>query len=456
MPPAAVKAKAKRAVTASAKATRAGDIAAAEALEDEAEPVKKKRGRPKKKKAEETPVSELIQEDTATDSKDEIDVEWTLVTAIESDEATRDSFFPGVGAIKLNGGTPKTHFHYQLAITCFADHPFYEESFEPAGAKFWRGKIKNRIGALVLKAKDNMAAMGETGAGIESEAEIGTGTALSTKWDLIKSESPWFFNMRTLIVARPNLRPVGLGNNETEIDTSILLRTNDADADADDIDTSSNGVNDADDTSTALDDIKDGTRSVEPNSDSDDELPAAGAIVAGALKRPRATSSDGPKEKQRAVKKTRPQTATSVPATAAPVKKLAKTQDKFAAIVLAEEETTQRALGLKREKVKGQTEVQLAKIRAEADLKIAKQNGDTDRKRRKRESKTDLSRLRMEQEHQYRMAQLQSRAGPSTFAGSATSSSHHADSLSGFDDSGLPLPGFGGQLYGYEDYKKFD
>jgi hypothetical protein len=62
----------------------------------------------------------------------------------------------------------------------------------------------------------------------------------------------------------------------------------------------------------------------------------------------------------------------------------------------------------------------------------------------------------MEQEHQYRMAQLQSRAGPSTFAGSATSSSHHADSLSGFDDSGLPLPGFGGQPYGYGDYKKFD
>lgn len=174
--------------------------------------------------------------------------------------------------------------------------------------------------------------------------------------------------MRTLIAARPNLRPVGLGNNETEIDTSILLRTNDADADADDIDTSSNGANDADDTSTAPDDIKDGTRSVEPNSDSDDELPAAGAIVAGALKRPRAASSDGPKEKQRAVKKTRPQTATSVPATAAPVKKLAKTQDKFAATVLAEEETAQRALGLKREKVKGQTEVQLAKIQAEADL----------------------------------------------------------------------------------------
>ncbi|KAJ7812894.1 hypothetical protein B0H14DRAFT_3751882 [Mycena olivaceomarginata] len=437
MPPAAVKAKTKRAVTASAKATRAGDIAAAEALEDEAEPVKKKRGRPKKKK-EETPVSEPVQEDTATDSKDEIDVEWTkeltwtLVTAIESDEATRDSLFPGVGAIKLNGGMPKTHFHYQLAITCFADHPLYEESFEPAGPKFWRGKIKNRN----RSAKDNMAAMSETGAGIESEAEIGTGTALSTKWDLIKIESPWFFNMRTLIAARPNLRPVGLGNNETEIDTSILLRTNDADAD--DIDTSSNGANDADDTSTAPDDIKDGTRSVEPNSDSDDELPAAGAIVAGALKRPRNASSD---------------------ATAAPVKKPTKTKDRFAATVLAEEETAQRALGLKREKVKGQTEVQLAKIRAEADLKIAKQTGDTDRKRRKREARTDLTRLRMEQEHQYRMAQLQSRSGPSTFAGSAASSSHHVDrdSLSGFDDSGLPpLPGVGGQSYNYGDYYKAD
>jgi hypothetical protein len=268
---------------------------------------------------------------------------------------------------------------------------------------------------------------------------------------LIKIKSPWFFNMRTLIAARPNLRPVGLGNNETEIDTTILLHSYDAD------DTSSSDGNDADDTSTAPDDTKDGTRSVEANSDSDDELPAVGAIVAGALKRPRdVKSEDDPKEKPRPVKKTRPQMATSAPAAAASMKKPTNTKDKFAATVLAEEETAQCLLELKRQKVKGQTEVQLAKIRAEADLKIAKQNGDTDRKRRRRESKTELSRLKMEQQ-QYRMAQFQSHAGPSTFAGSAASSSHHTDSLSGFDNSGLPpLPGFGDQSYNYGDYRKFD
>ncbi|KAJ6447428.1 hypothetical protein C8R45DRAFT_948532 [Mycena sanguinolenta] len=271
-----------------------------------------KRGRPKKKK-EETPVPVPIKEDTATDSKDETDIEWTkeltwtLITAIESDEPTQDSLFP--------------------------------ETFESAGINFWRGKIKNRIGVPRITWWP-WANRGETGAGIESEAEIGPRTGLSTKWDLIKLESPWFFNMRTLIAARPNLHPVGLGNNETEIDTSRLLHSSDADNN----DTSSNGRNNNEDTSTAPDDTKDGTLSVE---DSDEQLPAVTAIVAGALKHPRdAKSNDDPKAKQGAAK-TRPQKATSAPVAVVPVKKPTNTKDKFAATVLAEEETTQHLLGLK-------------------------------------------------------------------------------------------------------------
>ncbi|KAJ6448118.1 hypothetical protein C8R45DRAFT_948176 [Mycena sanguinolenta] len=320
MPPAAVEPKAKRAVTTSAKATRAGDIAATKAQDEAAAvPVKKKCGRPKKKK-EETPVPVPIKEDTATDSKDETDIEWTkeltwtLITAIESDEPTQDSLFP--------------------------------ETFESAGINFWRGKIKNRIGVLVLKAKDNMVAMGETGAkqgrGLRARQRLAPGLDCQLNGvDLIKLESPWFFNMRTLIAARPNLHPVGLGNNETEIDTSILLHSSDADNN----DTSSNGRNDNEDTSTAPDDTKDGTLSVE---DSDEQLPAVTAIVAGALKRPRdAKSNDDPKAKQGAAKKTRPQKATSAPVAVVPVKKPTNTKDKFAATVLAEEETTQHLLGLK-------------------------------------------------------------------------------------------------------------
>ncbi|KAJ6458697.1 hypothetical protein C8R45DRAFT_942531 [Mycena sanguinolenta] len=289
MPPAAVEPKAKRAVTTSAKATRAGDIAATKAQDEAtAVPVKKKSGRPKRRKKR--PQCQCPSR-------------------------------------KIPPQTPKTR---QISKT-----------FESAGINFWCGKDKEPY----WRAKDNMVAMGETGAklgwGLRARQRLAPGLDCQLNGvDLIKLESPWFFNMRTLIAARPNLHPVGLGNNKTEIDTSILLHSSDADNN----DTSSNGRNDDEDTSTAPDDTKHGTLSVE---DSNEQLPAVTAIVTGALKRPRnAKSNDDPKAKQGAEKKTWPQKATSAPVAAVPVKKPTNTKDKFAATVLAEE-TTQHLLGLK-------------------------------------------------------------------------------------------------------------
>ncbi|KAJ6613701.1 hypothetical protein B0H10DRAFT_2436356 [Mycena sp. CBHHK59/15] len=71
--------------------------------------------------------------------------------------------------------------------------------------------------------------MGETGAGLATEEEITPGTALATEWDKIKKDLPWFYHIRTLIVSRPNLQPVGIGNNKTDFDISLLLHTNDVD-----------------------------------------------------------------------------------------------------------------------------------------------------------------------------------------------------------------------------------
>jgi hypothetical protein len=41
---------------------------------------------------------------------------------------------------------------------------------------------------------------------------------------LIKETFPWFFEVRELISERPNLIPVGIGNNNTEIDMTTYLQ----------------------------------------------------------------------------------------------------------------------------------------------------------------------------------------------------------------------------------------
>lgn len=39
----------------------------------------------------------------------------------------------------------------------------------------------------------------------------------------ILHESPWYFGFKALIAERPNTNPVGLGNNNAEVDTSVLM-----------------------------------------------------------------------------------------------------------------------------------------------------------------------------------------------------------------------------------------
>ncbi|KAJ7874284.1 hypothetical protein B0H13DRAFT_2551810 [Mycena leptocephala] len=242
--------KPKRAATTSAKARNAAAIAAAEAQEPAEKPMKKARGHPPKKlKAEAVPVEV---EDELEESKDSVDggvlelvdntvidwtpeLTWTLISAIEEDEEIRDGLFPGVGAIKLSGGKPKTHYYYSLAVKCFAEHEKYKDIFavdpeqSPATLakqrKLWTENIKNKIKPLITKARENIIEMGQTGAGIASADDIKPGTNLATKWDLIKKDSPWFFHVRSLIASRPNLQPVGLGNNDSAFDVDLLLRT---------------------------------------------------------------------------------------------------------------------------------------------------------------------------------------------------------------------------------------
>lgn len=271
------------------------------------------------------------------------------------------------------------------------------------------------------KTREQMNVMGQTGAGVESEKEILPGTALKTKWgefwhtcwrqtrltgliDEIKNDSPWFWEMCSLIGERPNLRPVGIGNNDDEMDLSLLLQSDGNDRPSspeefpahlgfgdDDTDAMHAGADGAD-----VDD-----------SDSDSERPA---------KRKKAPTPD-----QVVVKKTKPQPAISAPTVKSASSKPAKpttAKDKFTATVLAEEETEQVRLRLKKEQAKAKTSIALAQIDAAARVKIEKSKAKARVKGEEKIARLQLARDKIAQEHQFRMAQLHqsshAAAGPSS------------------------------------------
>ncbi|KAJ7810346.1 hypothetical protein B0H14DRAFT_2863963, partial [Mycena olivaceomarginata] len=151
--------------------------------------------------------------------------------------------------------------------------------------------------------------MGQTGEGIEKEEDIHPGTAFTTKWDKIKKEFPWFFHVRSLIGERPNLMPTGLGNNESEVDLSLLL-TSDRDGD--------------DTSSFAPDDTTEGPGSptgstapvvvVDVDDDSDSDLPPPALLAAPSTIRKRKPSESGVDTVKPEKKKTKPSPGVSQPA----------------------------------------------------------------------------------------------------------------------------------------------
>ncbi|KAJ6599508.1 hypothetical protein B0H10DRAFT_1959106 [Mycena sp. CBHHK59/15] len=120
-----------------------------------------------------------------------------------------------------------------------ASTPKYMDAFinaiKPKQRRAWSNKIKNRLKALVTKAREHITEMGETGAGIGAEDEILPGTALTTKWGEFgaygsaKSTRHGSSTCGSSLRHAPNLQPVGLGNNDTQIDTSILIASHDGD-----------------------------------------------------------------------------------------------------------------------------------------------------------------------------------------------------------------------------------
>jgi hypothetical protein len=164
----------------------------------------------------------------------------------------------------------------------------------------------------------------------------------------------------------------------------------------------------------------------------DDEEDSMTMDKSGSSKR-KATATDGMKKSTFDGKKTSACSAKSTPATQPAAKKAKTGTSKLDAIMVKEEETTQKVLELKKIKAKGEADKALAKIQAKSDLKLQQYK----LKAQLAMKKMEMEEKRRDHEFQLRMAQLgQSRAGPSTesFGAMATTASP------GWSDVGSATP----------------
>lgn len=271
---------------------------------------------------------------------------------------------------------------------------------------------------MVDKTREYVKDMGETGAGMTTAEMMRAHPGLVNRWgmpicltlnvapaehssEVIETKTPWFFEVRTLISERPSLCPAGVGNNDTPIDTSLLLPSDDAiqtftaiDAEIDAFEgqSTSSGWDDSVDPG-AENDQDEITSDVTPyNSGTEKTIPAKRKP-----EKPEAPSkADG--------KKTSARPGISAPAAVRDTSKRPKsTTDRFADIAKLEEETAQREIDLKKVKAKGATEVKIVKLNAQARTKIEKER-----------LKAALATKRLEQDFQIRMAELQHRQASSS------------------------------------------
>jgi hypothetical protein len=211
--------------------------------------------------------------------------------------------------------------------------------------------------------------------------------------DVIKETCPWFWKLKELIGERPNVNPVGIGNNASPIDDSVLGPseldltddfTTNGDL-TDDFPTNGDGPGDS---ATGDDPFK-----IESDGDSLD-------------------SDSAPTRKRKLVpdvtdvglkKKTSAKAGTSMPAAtpgATSSKKPKNVVEKFVEVAKAEEETTHKILDLKKERERGKAAATVASIQAKKDIQM-----------QKAKLRANAKQLKMTQDHEFRMLQLRQSLG---------------------------------------------
>jgi hypothetical protein len=188
---------------------------------------------------------------------------------------------------------------------------------------------------------------------------------------MISESFLWLWKIKELIDDRPSMVPVGLGNNESEIDMFSYLPGTD---DGQDFETSEGGLEEEGDDD--LEQIFDGTEV----KGEDDCMPMA---------RGRKRKVD-PDEK-----KTGARPGVSAPSVPGGSKKSRNMMDRFTDAVNAEETTAQKQLEVKRARVDLQKATAIARIQAQTKLQMSKD-----------QLRADLKREKLRMEHEFRMAQI--------------------------------------------------
>ncbi|OJT11169.1 hypothetical protein TRAPUB_12326 [Trametes pubescens] len=361
--------------------------------------------------------------------RDDHELSWKLLTAITDDLDIQNTLFPPPGSnasTKHGGGKRKADHHWELCKTIFTGHPEYGPTFEAiksgdAGERRrWSSKIKNRLQRMVtltVKAK-NM--LGQTGEGIIHESDINmeaTSSEFRNKWELVKADCPYFFQMRDLVAQRPNHAPVGLGNSASSVDGGVMLDNVAVElGDADTSDTSGDEREHERETQpgpdgnvSGADEDPDGVEvdtGVGGGSDSDsDQSDGANVVDAGSETGERTgkrKKTDGAHHKKKTP--ARPNKSAPAPAGVGGSERSKTKGKKFKGaldleeLAKAEETTKQQELELARDKIRYNT----TKLKSKTELKMQREK-----------MKFELRRLQMEQRKDLMLAQMRLKAAPS-------------------------------------------
>jgi hypothetical protein len=181
----------------------------------------------------------------------------------------------------------------------------------------------------------------------------------------IHEKHPWFWTLKEIISKQPNLVPTGIGNNDTGYDLNVLLHGDSSEAGG--YLGESSGTSDSIGMGLeAEDEDAEGENEDEVNEDT---------MLRGKKRKHEDIDMDGKKSAKRVVinekKPTAPCAGKLTPAE--PSSRKAKMGiEHFADITTREEETTQKALEVKRTKVQGETDRAVAKMKAQAEIQMNK------------------------------------------------------------------------------------
>ncbi|KJA17756.1 hypothetical protein HYPSUDRAFT_205980 [Hypholoma sublateritium FD-334 SS-4] len=195
------------------------------------------RGR-KKKESTPSPEPDEREEGDGASESDDIDVDWTpdltwkLVNSIMDDGVIKQGLFPapkGNQSISKGGSKSKTDHYWALAEHIFTGDPTYGGVFsrtrtESADQKTWGRKIKNRLQRIIRDTRGFMGEMGQTGMGImkATELDMSLENHLTNCWSRIRDKHPWFWTIKSIISERPNIVHTGVGNADDGFDMSYL------------------------------------------------------------------------------------------------------------------------------------------------------------------------------------------------------------------------------------------